>query len=105
MASMASVQELIKAENEARGVVESARSEKSQMIKNARREAEEEIQRFRAQKEAEHEKLLSMDAQSNASDGARLKDQTDQMLRQIESQLQHNQGKVVDMLLRSVLDV
>eukprot|EP00008_Paramoeba_atlantica_P014951 CAMPEP_0201481926 /NCGR_PEP_ID=MMETSP0151_2-20130828/6180_1 /ASSEMBLY_ACC=CAM_ASM_000257 /TAXON_ID=200890 /ORGANISM="Paramoeba atlantica, Strain 621/1 / CCAP 1560/9" /LENGTH=105 /DNA_ID=CAMNT_0047864339 /DNA_START=99 /DNA_END=416 /DNA_ORIENTATION=+ len=105
MASMASVQELLKAEQEARSIVEGARADKSQSLKAARREAEEEIQRYRVKVEAEHERLISRDAESGKSDFAKLKQETDVNLGTIQGQLERNQGKVVTMLLEAVTTV
>eukprot|EP00009_Paramoeba_aestuarina_P002837 CAMPEP_0201521300 /NCGR_PEP_ID=MMETSP0161_2-20130828/14338_1 /ASSEMBLY_ACC=CAM_ASM_000251 /TAXON_ID=180227 /ORGANISM="Neoparamoeba aestuarina, Strain SoJaBio B1-5/56/2" /LENGTH=105 /DNA_ID=CAMNT_0047919915 /DNA_START=81 /DNA_END=398 /DNA_ORIENTATION=+ len=105
MANLESVQELLETEQEARQIVEQARQAKSQTMKAARREAEEEIRKFRAYRESEYEKLLSLDAESNKSDGVRLKQKTDVSLAEIEQQLQRNRDSVNQMLLDAVTTV
>jgi len=99
------IQTLIDAENEASNIVQNARQYRVKRLKDARAEAAKEIEELKAKKNAEFAEFEKTHSGSTDENAAKANLETEQKLREIETDYNNNKDKVVKQLVDSVLNV
>ncbi|KIY99836.1 V-type proton ATPase subunit G 2 [Monoraphidium neglectum] len=96
----AGIQNLLSAEAEAGKIVAEARKAKQERLRQAKAEAEREIAAYRAEREGGYQKKLSETTSGAAATSDRLHKETEQAIKQVQSDVAASKGSVVDMLVR-----
>lgn len=99
------IQTLLDAEREAQKIVQKAREYRSKRVKDARSEAQKEIEDYRKQKEEEFQKFEKEHTSGNKKAEEDAGKDADEQVNGIKANGEKSGQKVVDDLLRVVMDV
>jgi len=100
----AGIQTLLDAEREAQKIVQKAREYRTKRVKDARSEAQKEIEEYRNQKESEFKAFEKEHSSGNAQAESDADKDTEKQLQEIKQIGGKTGPKVVDDLLKAVLD-
>ncbi|KAI0207003.1 vacuolar ATPase [Astrocystis sublimbata] len=101
----AGIQTLLDAEREASKIVQKARELRTKRVREARDEAKKEIDAYRQSKEDEFKKFEAEHTQGNEQAEGEANKEADEKIKEIQTLGKKNQTKVIDDLLKGVLDV
>ncbi|KAF1808120.1 V-type ATPase [Eremomyces bilateralis CBS 781.70] len=101
----AGIQTLLDAEREAQKIVQKAREYRTKRVKDARSEAQKEIEEYRKQKEGEFKAFEKEHTSGNKKMEQDAADATEEKLKQIRAIGGKKGGKVIEDLLRAVVEV
>ncbi|KXT15192.1 hypothetical protein AC579_3946 [Pseudocercospora musae] len=101
----AGIQTLLDAEREAQKIVQKAREYRTKRVKDARSEAQKEIEEYRNKKEEEFKAYESQHTSGNKKAEEEAEKDTQEKLKEIKQIGQKTGPKVVDDLLKAVMDV
>ncbi|KAI3721584.1 hypothetical protein L2E82_32600 [Cichorium intybus] len=99
------IQQLLVAEQEARQIVNTARTAKLNRLKQAKNEAEEEVAKYRAQMEKEFQKSISESTGFSGVNVKRLDEETVTKIDQLRKQSSKVSPEIVKMLMTHVTGV
>ncbi|XP_071734746.1 V-type proton ATPase subunit G1-like [Rutidosis leptorrhynchoides] len=99
------IQQLLVAEQEARQIVNAARTAKMNRLKQAKDEAEEEVAKYRVHMEKEHQKTISESHGFSGVNVKRLDEETATKIDQLKKQASKVSPEVVKMLMTQVTSV
>ena len=101
----AGIQTLLDAEREASKIVQKAREYRTKRVREARDEAKKEIDAYRKNKEEEFKKFEAEHTQGNKQAEDEANREADAKIGEIQAAGKRSQSKVVDDLLKAVLEV
>ncbi|KAI0390443.1 vacuolar ATPase [Xylariaceae sp. FL0594] len=101
----AGIQTLLDAEREASKIVQQARELRTKRVREARDEAKKEIEAYRQAKEEEFNKFEAEHTKGNKDAEDEANREADEKIKEIKSAGKQHQAKVVEELLKAVLDV
>merc|ERR1711967_25617 len=101
----AGIQTLLDAEREAQKIVQKAREYRTKRVKDARSEAQKEIEDYRKQKDEEFQKFEKERSSGNKAAEEQAEKDTQQELDNIKEIGNKQGGKVVDDLVKAVMEV
>ncbi|KAI6789050.1 hypothetical protein KC367_g8249 [Hortaea werneckii] len=101
----AGIQTLLDAEREAQKIVQKAREYRTKRVKDARSEAQKEIEDYRKQKDEEFQKFEKEHSSGNKAAEEQAEKDTQQELDNIKEIGNKQGGKVVDDLVKAVMEV
>ncbi|GKB21829.1 V-type proton ATPase subunit G1-like protein [Tanacetum coccineum] len=96
------IQQLLVAEQEARQIVNAARTAKMNRLKQAKDEAEEEVAKYREQMENEYRKTISESTGFSGTNVKRLDDETAKKIDQLKKKAGKVSPEVIKMLMTQV---
>lgn len=99
------VKKLLDAEEQAKSVIETARSERDARIKQAAVEADAQIKKYQAEKEAEYKDAMSKTESSSGTESLKIRDDADREMNMVKYTAVKNKPTVVDMLFDFVTSV
>ncbi|KAL4576579.1 hypothetical protein LXL04_012675 [Taraxacum kok-saghyz] len=99
------IQQLLVAEQEARQIVNTARTAKLNRLKQAKNEADEEVAKYRAHMEKEFQKTISESSGFSGSNVKRLDEETVTKIDQLKKQAAKVSPEVVKMLMNHVTSI
>lgn len=101
----AGIQTLLDAEREASKIVQKAREYRTKRVKESRDEAKKEIDEYRKNKEAEFKAFEAQHTQGNKEAGEEAGRDAEAQIAKIREAGQNSRDKIVNDLLRGVLEV
>ncbi|KAF2169227.1 hypothetical protein M409DRAFT_20451 [Zasmidium cellare ATCC 36951] len=101
----AGIQTLLEAEKDAQKIVQKAREYRTKRVKDARSEAQKEIEDYRSQKEEEFKAYEKQHTSGNKAAEEEAEKDTQEKLKEIKQIGEKTGPKVVDDLIKAVLDV
>ncbi|RMY99914.1 hypothetical protein D0860_08158 [Hortaea werneckii] len=101
----AGIQTLLDAEREAQKIVQKAREYRTKRVKDARSEAQKEIEDYRKQKDEEFQKFEKEHSSGNKAAEEQAEKDTQKELDSIKEIGNKQGGKVVDDLVKAVMEV
>ncbi len=99
------VKKLLDAEEEAKAMIEKARSERDARLKQAAMEADAEIAKFKAEKEAVYNAEVTKFDSTAGSTSLKIRDDADREMNAVKYNAVKNKPAVVDMLFKYVTNV
>ncbi|RYP70773.1 hypothetical protein DL771_005268 [Monosporascus sp. 5C6A] len=101
----AGIQTLLDAEREASKIVQKAREYRTKRVREARDEAKKEVDAYRKKKEEEFKKFEAEHTQGNKQAEDEANREADAKIQEIQAAGKKSQSKVVDDLVKAVLEV